>query len=274
MKKLSKLSILLILAFGMLLSACGSSETSKGEDNNSSGGDEKKTLRVVTDAAYSPMEYQDQGKVVGFDIDLMKAIGEEAGYELKIEHVGWDPMLQEIKDGTADLAISSITINDDRKESYDFSVPYYLSRNEILVPEGSKIKSSADLKGKKIAVQKDTTGHEIAKSILGETSKDIKPFDTTPLAIQELINNGADAVLADKPVVEEYVKNNQKEKLVIITDDSFEPEYYGLMFPKGSKLVSDFDEAVNKLFDNGKYAEIFKEWFGTEPDIENLKAQQ
>jgi glutamine transport system substrate-binding protein len=56
--------------------------------------------------------------------------------------------------------------------------------------------------------------------------------------------------------------------------DSFESEYYGLMFAKDSKLKAEFDEAINKVLDNGKYTEIYNKWFGSDPDIENLKAQQ
>lgn len=267
MKRFSRLGLIMVLGLVMVLAACGSSETGAGDG-------EKKTLRLVTDAAYSPMEYMDGDKVVGFDIDFAKAVAEEAGYELKIEHVGWEPLFVEIDGENADLAISSITITDDRKQSYDFSNPYYLSTNRILVPEGSDIKSGADLVGKVVAVQKDTTGHEIAESILGDKHKDIKPFETTPVAIQELLSNGAEAVIADKPVVDEYVKNNPDKNLVVLSDDSFDEEFYGLLFPKGSDLVTKFNEAINNIFDNGKYAEIYKEWFGEEPDIESLKAQQ
>lgn len=270
MKKVTKLGLILMLGLAMILSACGASETGSGD----SGGDEKKTLRLVTDAAYSPMEYMDGDKVVGFDIDLAKAVAEEAGYELKIEHVGWEPLFVEIDGKNADVAISSITITDDRKQTYDFSVPYYLSTNEILVPKGSDIKSGEDLKDKVVAVQKDTTGHEIAESILGDKNSNIKPFETTPIAIQELLSNGAAAVIADKPVVDEYVKNNSDKNLEVIMDDSFDAEFYGLLFPKGSELVEEFNKALNALFDNGKYAEIYKEWFGEEPDIDALKAQQ
>mgnify|MGYP006334982219 FL=1 len=88
MKKFRRLSVLLF-AMLMLLTACGSDEAAESE---AAGGDGKKKIRVVTDAAYAPMEYQDKGEIVGLDIDFMKAVAEEAGYELEIEHVGWDPI--------------------------------------------------------------------------------------------------------------------------------------------------------------------------------------
>ncbi|MDF1509568.1 basic amino acid ABC transporter substrate-binding protein [Robertmurraya sp. DFI.2.37] len=268
MKKLSKLSFLIILAIAIVLSGCGTSETT-------SGGDENKPLKLVTNAAYAPMEYMEGDKIVGFDIDFIEAVAEEAGYELDINHVGWDSMLLEAKEKVADLAVAAITINDDRIETYDFSVPYYLSTNMILVKEGSDIKSADDLIGKTVAVQNGTTGQESAEALLGVNSDSIKKFEDNNLAIQELLNDGADAVIADNTVVETYVKNNPEQKLEVVSDEqNFAPEFYGILFPKGSELKEDFDKAVNTILDNGKYAEIYKEWFGTEPDIEGLKAAQ
>ncbi len=274
MRKFSKLSLFLILAFSLILSACGSSEPTKESSDGESSGEEKKTLRVVTDAAYAPFEYLEGDKVVGFDVDFVRAVAEEAGYEVKIEHVGWDPIFIEVQDEKADFAVSSITINDDRKQTYDFSVPYFLSTNKILVPKDSDIKSGADLKDKVVAVQSSTTGQEVAEGILGKKSSNIKKFENNNLAIQELLSGGAAAVVADNTVIEEFVKNNPDKNVMVITDESFPAEYYGLMFPKDSELKAKIDEAINAVLDSGKYVEIYEDWFGTEPDLEILRAQQ
>ncbi len=271
MKNAKLILIMVVAAFVLLLSACGTSKTSKTNGEES----EKKTLRVVTDAAYAPFEYQDKGKVVGFDIDFVKAVVKEAGYNVKVEHIGWDPIFVEIEGKTADIAVSAITINDKRKQSYDFSVPYYLSKNEILVPKGSPIKGAQDLKGKVVAVQNGTTGQDAVEKILGENSNKIKKFENNNLAILELKNGGADAVVADNGVVDTYVKNNPKDNFTIIEDDAaFEKEFYGLLLSKGSKLKPELDKAINKIFDNGTYAKLYKKWFNKEPDIKFLKDQQ
>ncbi len=271
MKKLgSFLSIILIIGF---LAACGQSETGGTDADVSST--EVKELRLVTDAAYAPFEYMEGDEIVGFDIDFIKAVAEEAGYELKIEHVGWEPIFVEIEGGTADLSVSSISIRPDREENYDFSYPYFLSTNKILVREGSDIKSAQDLKDKVVAVQNGTTGHLAAEEILGKDNPNLKKFDNNNFAIQELISGGADAVVADNTVIEEYAKNNPDEKLVVIEDpDAFVAEYYGILFQKGSSLVEEFNAAINTIFDNGVYAEIYEKWFGTEPDIDHLKSLQ
>jgi glutamine transport system substrate-binding protein len=263
----------IVLMLTVILSACGSSEEKSG-DTETNKEEEKKTLRVVTDAAYAPMEYQDKGEVVGFDIDFVKAVAEEAGYELEIEHVGWDPIFVEIESKRADLAVSSITINDDRKQSYDFSVPYFQSTNKILVPEGSDIKSAEDLKGKKVAVQNGTTGQMAMDALLGKNHGDIKKFEDNNLAIMEMESGGADAVVADNMIVEEYAKNNPDKNLTVVEDGTFESEFYGVLFPKDSELVDEVNTAINAIIDNGTYSEIYQKWFGNEPNIEVLKEQQ
>jgi glutamine transport system substrate-binding protein len=271
MKKFTKISFLMILMAAAILSGCGTSEKTSGGSGDSS----EKTLKVVTNAAYAPMEYMDGDKVVGFDVDFINAVAEEAGYKVDVVHTGWDAMFVEIEDEIADLAVAAITITDERKETYDFSVPYYLSTNMILVKEGSDIKSADDLKDKVVAVQNGTTGQESAEAILGENSSSIKKFEDNNLAIQELLSGGADAVVADNTVVETYVKNNPDQKLVVVGDETnFDSEFYGVLFPKGSELKVEFDEALNKVLDSGKYTEIYKEWFGVEPDVDSLKEEQ
>lgn len=269
---MKKVAYMMFIALILLLAGCGTGSNESGDSGSSSGG---KKLKVVTNAAYAPMEYLEGDKVLGFDVDFINAVAEEAGYEVEVKHTGWEAMFVEIEQGLADLAVAAITISNERKQTYDFTVPYYESSNMILVKEGSDIKGVADLKDKKIGVQNGTTGHFAAEKILGEKNEKIKSFEDINLAIQELINNGVDAVIADKPVLENYVKNNQKQGLKLIDDpENFEAEYFGILFPKNSEIKDDFDAAVKTLFDNGKYAEIYKQWFGVEPDIDSLKALQ
>ena len=270
MKKFSLLIIVMI--FSLILAACGSNGTSAEADGASN---EKKKLKIATEANYAPFVFLDQGKMTGFDVDFMNAVASEANYEIELVNVGWDPLFVEVKDKLSDLGICAITINDEREQTYDFSVPYYLSTNEILVPKGSDIKSAADLKGKVVAVLGGTTGQEAVEGILGKNHKDIKKFDNNNLAILEMLNGGADAVVADNAVVQEYAKNNPDKNLIVIKDEEgFEKEFYGLMFPKGSDLKADFDVAVTEVLENGTYAKIYEEWFGAEPDVETILAEQ
>lgn len=271
MKKISFTILAVVTSLAFILSACGQ----KNDEQSKNGGTDDKTLRVVTNADYAPFESLEGDKVVGFDVDFVNAVAKEAGYKAEVVHVGWDPIFVEIEKKTADMGASAITINDKRKQSYDFSVPYFLSTVKILVSENSDIKSAADLKGKTVAVQTATTGQAAVEKVLGENNPSIKKFDNNNLAIQELLSGGADAVVADNTVLEKYVQNNPNQKLKVVEDNKqFVPEYYGLLFPKGSKLKPEIDKAVNTLFENGTFTELYKKWFGSEPDIESLQAQQ
>ena len=271
MKKKFSLALMMITIM-MVIAACGTKDEGASGDGDGEG---EKTLRVVTDAAYAPFEILKEGKVVGFDVDVVNAVAQEAGFKVKIEHVGWDPLFAELNNKTADMGMSAISINDKRKQTYDFSVPYFLSTNKILVPEGSDIKAAEDLKGKEVAVQANTTGQFAVEKVLGKNHKDIRKFDTTVLAIMDMKKGGAKAVVADNGVIEEYAKNNPKDKFVVVEDeDAFEYEFYGLMFPKDSEERVAVDKALNEIFDNGTYTQIYKKWFGIEPDLETLKAQQ
>lgn len=266
--------LVLLSALMLILAACGQKDEPKEEA--AGGADEgKKTLRVLTEGAYPPFNYLNGDKLEGFDIDFIELVAKEAGYEYKLENIGWDPIFVEIEGKKADLAVAAVTIDDDRSKTYDFSVPYFLSTNKILVPEGSDITSAADLEGKRIAVQMGTTGEKAVDKLLGKNNKNVKKFETNVLAIQELLSGGADAVVADNTVIEEHAAKNPDQKLIVISDDgAFEQEFYGVLFPKGSELKADFDKALNTVFENGSYAKLYEEWFGSEPDIEILKAQQ
>jgi polar amino acid transport system substrate-binding protein len=106
-------------------------------------------------------------------------------------------------------------------------------------------------------VQINTTGHEVVKGLLGNTSSKIVATETMPLAISEMINGNADAAIGDNAVINEYKKNNPKVKLKTIEDEAFVKEYYGLMVKKGNtELVELLNEGIQKLKDNGKLKEI------------------
>ncbi|AYC28544.1 basic amino acid ABC transporter substrate-binding protein [Paenisporosarcina cavernae] len=253
MKKSKKLFLVgaLFTSVSLLLSGCG-----EGDSDGASGDGEKYV--VATDATYAPMEYMDDsGKIVGIDIDIVDAIAEEAGIEIEYKNYGWEPLFSAVQNGEVDFAVSSITITDERKETFDFSDPYYFANQLILVPEDSDVKSFDDLKDKKVSVQINTTGHEAVKDLLGNTSSSIVATETMPLAISEMINGNADAAVGDNAVINEYKKNNPDVKLKVIEDDSFEKEYYGLMMKKGNdELAEKLNEAIQSLKDSGKLEEI------------------
>lgn len=248
-----------LAAASIILAACGTSETDSTTGSSSTEGEGSATKLVVgTDAAYAPFEsFDNNGNIVGIDVDVVNAIGEEIGVDFEINNVAWEPLFQQVTNGEVDLGVSAITITDERKETYDFTEPYYEATQLIITKEDSDIESLADLKDKKIGVQINTTGHYAAQDLQGKTSTNILPYETTPIAIQEVLNGTVDAAIGDNAVILEYIKNNPDSKLKAIEDDTFEKEYYGLMVKKGNTEVLDIlNEGIEKLKENGKLAEI------------------
>ncbi|WP_010095371.1 basic amino acid ABC transporter substrate-binding protein [Ornithinibacillus scapharcae] len=248
MLRKSGVILLIVISISLLLSGCGST----------SSGIEDGKLVVATDAAYAPMEYlDDEGNIVGLDIDIVKAIAEAVDIEVEFKNYGWEPLFSAVENEEVDFAVSSITITDERKESFDFSEPYFVANQLILVPADSQIETFEDLKGKKVAVQINTTGHEVVKGLLGKTSSDIVAPESMPLAITEMLNGNADAAVGDNTVVLEYVKNNPNVEVKTIEDDSFEKENYGLMVKKGNEEVVELlNEGIQEIKDSGKLQEI------------------
>lgn len=219
MKKiLSFLSIMMLVLF---LAACGSAEkeatpetegTEQTEQTESTEGTEapaeQKTILVGTDAAFAPFEYMDKGEIVGFDVDLLAAVMEEAGLEYKLDNIGWDPLFAALQGKQIDMASSGITINEKRLESYDFSSPYFEATHMMVFEEGTDIKSADDLVGKKVGVQNGTTGQSAAEKIIGENNKDMLIYENTAMAFMALQNGDVEVVVTDNVVALEYQKNN------------------------------------------------------------------
>lgn len=254
MKKKKLFFTLMILSIvSLVLAACGSSDDSNGGND---GG--KKKLVGGTEATFAPFEsLDDKGNIVGIDADILAAIFEEVDADYEFKNVGWDPVFQKVQSGDLDFGASGITVTKERNETYDFTDPYFEATQVIVVKEDSPIKSAAELKGKKVSVQINTTGHTAAKKLLGEASKDISAFENLPLAIQKVIDGGTEAVIGDNAVVAEYLKNNPNKGLKVIEDDTFDKEYYALMVKKGNKETLDLlNEGLKKIKENGKLKEI------------------
>jgi len=262
---LKKFSVLIVaLTFILALTACGAKQ---------SGGTK---VKFATDAAYAPMEFMDKDKMAGFDIDFLAEVMKEAGMQYEVVNTGWDTMLTSVQQGKEyQGGISSVSITDERKQTYDYSIPYFESVNMILVKDGSPIKSATDLKDKKVAVQISTTADTLMSKIMGQDNKSLKRMDNNTLALLELDNGGVDAVVADVAIVREYIKNNPNKKLVAIPDPkNFDSEFYGILLPKGSELKAKLDPAIKKVIENGTYATVYKKWFGQEPNTKKLLEQK
>ena len=181
------------------------------------------TYVVGTGATYRPFEYESPTKeLIGFDVDLMKEIAKAAGFEVEFINTPFDGIFAALNNGDRDIVMSGLTITPKRAEAVDFSKPYFLAHQLILTNKNLKISSLKDLEGKLIAVVNSSAGDIAASNQFGKTSTNIRRFDNTPLALEELANGGVDAMIGDVGVLQWYVKQNPDKAFNQCRDPGFE----------------------------------------------------
>ena len=228
-------------------------------------------LVVGSSATYRPFAYESPTKeIVGYDVDIIKAVAQKAGLKIKIVNTPWTGIFAALNNGDVDLVISGVTINDKRKQSYDFTAPYVEARQLIAVPQSSNVKSLQDLSGKKVGVVTGSTGDDISSRAFGKTNPDIRRFESTPVVISELANSGLDAAIGDNGVIAFRVQEHKTLKTV--SDPSFPKEYFGIVVKQGNKALQDkLNAGLAAIKADGSYATIYKKWF--QADAPTLPAQ-
>lgn len=226
---------------------------------------QSRTLVVGSSATYPPFAYENaQKQIVGFDVDVIQAIARKAGLQVRVVNTPFVGIFAALNNGDIDLIVSGVTINDRRKQSYDFTAPYFEARQLFAVPAGSTVRSLQDLAGRKVAVVTGSTGDDIASRAFGKTSANIRRFDTTPLAIAELVAAGVDAVIGDNGVIAYRVQ--QERGLKTVSDPALPKEYFGIAVKRGNAALLDtLDKGLAAIVADGTYATIYRTWFKAEP---------
>ena len=261
-----------LLIAGLVLSACSKQEPQTAAAPAASApasapAPVAKVYVVGTDAAYAPFESQNEkAEIVGFDIDVVKAVAQKAGIEVKFVNTPWEGIFNTLQQGDRDFLVSAITITDERKQSMDFTSPYFDAVQLIAVKTNSKVSKFYDLKKLKVGVQTGTTGDEVVTKLQGKNSPNIKRFESTPIALKELEAGGIDAVVADNGVIINYVTNNPTAKFKSVTDKAFQPEQYGLAVKKGnSELLGKLNKGLAEIKSDGTYDQLYTKYFGAAP---------
>lgn len=262
MKKVVALLCMLVLAVGMMAAGCGGSkDAGKKADAPKTA---KKELIVGTEPSFAPFEFPEENskEFTGFDMDLIRALAKQMGYEkCTITNMGFDALIPALDAGNIDASIAGMTITEERAKKVNFSKPYYKSGLTILVgKDNATIKSVEDLKGKKIAVQMGTTGAMRAEKIEGAK---ISTFNTNDLACIELKNKSVDAVIGDLPV-EQYFLKKGGDAYAKIVGQPLTAEDYGIaVAKKNTQLAQDLDKALEALKKSGEFDKLYQKWFGT-----------
>lgn len=253
MKNIKKLTVLFLI-FTLVLSfvACSNEKDISKIDEIK----EKGKIVIGTSAAYPPYEFHKEinGKdeIIGFDIEIAKVIADELGVELEIKDMDFGGLLGALMSNKIDIVIAGMNPTEERKKNVDFSKVYYIAKQSVVINKENfdKIKTTEDLKGKTIAVQKGSTQEGMAKDIAEE--KDIKALGKISNLIMELLNNKVDAVIVEEPVAKSYIQKNPSLCLSTVelqTGDSGS----AIAINKGNDdLVKLINSVLDKLIEENK----------------------
>ena len=223
-------------------------------------------LIMGTESTYPPFEYTDTkngSEIVGFDIDMVRMLGQKAGFTIKVVYMGFDALIPAILSRQIDIAGAAITITEERAKKVSFTQPYYDSGLSILVRKADKdtYKTDKDLKNKILCGQLGTSGAAYARTIEGAT---VKTFNTMNETYMELRNKGCEAVIGDRPTIAYFMTSNARnKKLFTLQDTVLNVEQFGFIVAKDNKkLLERLDKAFEEAKKDGSYKALLVKWFG------------
>lgn len=223
----------------------------------------KSTYKIVMDSSFAPFEYQnDSGKYEGIDVDLIKAIAEQQGFNIELSNPGFDAALNAVQAGQADAVIAGMSITDARKEIFDFSDPYYTSNILLAVKKGSSVKSYEDLNGMTVGAKNGTASYTWLSEHAEQYGYSLRAFDEASTMYDSLNSGSIDALMDDEAVLRYAIKQGRKFETPIDGEKSGE---YGFAVNKGAnpELLEMFNNGLAALVKSGKYDKIVNKYLGT-----------
>ena len=246
---MKKIILAVMVVMGVLFTGCGADK------------EESNVIYVGTNAEYKPYEYLENGKIVGFDIELMEEVGKALGYEIEWTNMSFDGLLPALQSGKVDMVIAGMTPTEERKKAVDFTDVYYSSGQAVLVNKetGSDIKTEEDLKGKVVGVQMGTIQEKIAGDL---GASEIKIYNSFTGAVLDLNEDKLDFVIVGDAVAVPYLNNNPKLSKAMVLEMDGSADGSAIALPKGSEdMVAKLNAEINELKDNGKYQELVEKYF-------------
>jgi len=216
----------------------------------------QKELTIGTDPTLQPMEYTENGKIIGYDIDLANLLGKELGRRVVFKNIVFDNLFTALEHKDVDLIISAVTITPERQQKYDFS-EQYLNAGQVIITrkDNNKITSTANLRGKRIATQKGTT-NEISAIKYTSDSLVIR-YPDFEQATKALVDGQVEALFTDLPSAKGITLTHPTLK---IASDPFTNEYYGIVFRKGDPAVKQVNAALDSLRVKGFLTDLKNKW--------------
>lgn len=251
MKKFLLLAMTLLMALS-LVAGCGS--------------DSPKKMVIGLDDNFAPMGFRNEkNEIVGYDIDLAKEACKRAGMEVEFKPIDWASKEAEIKGKCIDAIWNCFTVNPERQEAYTLSKPYMVNAQLVVVPKGSEITKIADLKGKVLAVQDDSTGSYILdrNNELRTSLKDYRKYPDFAAVYMDMDAGRIDAMVVDA-VLARYYMVKHPDKYVAL-EENLGDEVVAVAFRKDDK---EYSEKINKALDemkkDGTMKKISEQWMGVD----------
>ena len=259
--RLLALAMILIVAVSALIASPVSANAAEIGDPSAVKG---KTYAVGTDTTFAPFEYRENGKMTGIDMELIRAIAQEEGFEVTIQSLGFNAALQALSSNQVDVVIAGMSITDERKATYDFSNPYFQSGIQMAIAENNdSITSYKDLDGKTVVAKTGSEGESYAKQHASEYGYTVTSVDQSSTMYEMVKSGNADAVFDDYPVLAYGVSQNNGLKIVTPKVPHGE---YGMAVNKGKNadLLAAIDDGLNKLIASGEYETIVAQYLGAD----------
>lgn len=223
-----------------------------------------RVLRIGSDTTYPPMETVDDktGEIVGFDIDLVNAVCERINCTAEFITTAWDGIFATLAQGEFDMVVSGVSITEERDKIVDFSEPYLVVNQAILMRAEDEDLSLDDLKrpGSKLASQTGTTNAQLAEELVGR--ENVSLFDTFSGAVLALQNGDVQGVIIDGTSAAAYEQEFAGELIVGVTGLNADP--LGLVFQEGDDMVDAFNEGLAEIKADGTLDALIAQYWTTD----------
>lgn len=223
---------------------------------------------VGLDDTFAPMGFRDEnGEVVGFDIDLAKETAKRMGVTAEFKAVDWDGVIFELKSKKIDVVWNGMTITEERKKQITFSDSYFTGEQILITRYGSEIKSVDALAGKTVGTQLGSTSYfALEKSPVFSELKDVKKYSSNVEALLDLEAGRTDAVVIDSMVGRYYATKKEAKdgkEIFSFVDESLADEYVGIGIRQEDKtLVDEINKIMSDMKADGTFNKIYEKWFG------------
>ena len=260
LKKASFKPLALLAVLPLALTGCVSTANENSDANGKVSLVKSGTLSVCTNTPYKPFEYEENGTIVGLDADIANAIASDLGVKAQLTSISFEGLDSGtgLATGQCDIALAGIGVTDERKSKMEFTTVYFDDNLAILVPKGSSITSTADLKGVSVGAQQATSGETYAK----ENGAEVIQYEDTSLMFSALKTGQVKAIAANLSVVSEALTNDPGSFKIAYQDSENTEQIAAAVSSNNKALLAKANATIAKLKENGELDKMKAKWVG------------